>query len=65
MVDSSRVEGASFVEIVFSKSCSGIKVPISKESGNQGLLLKNCMKIKELGLRAFKKSGILNKSGNL
>ena len=27
---------------------SGIKVQISKKSGNQGLLLKNCMKIKEL-----------------
>ena len=27
---------------------TGIKVPISKKSGNQGLLLKNCMKIKEL-----------------
>ena len=27
---------------------SGIKVPISKKIGNQGLLLKNCIKIKEL-----------------
>jgi hypothetical protein len=27
---------------------TGIKEPISKKSGNQGLLLKNCMKIKEL-----------------
>ena len=26
---------------------SGTKVPISKKSGNQGLLMKNCMKIKE------------------